>query len=86
MGLNTYILRVRPTFLLHTLFCTMIEISGPRRGQCHRYNQQCEKNEMVLGRAHQAHQRRSMDLTSHHLETTRENDDKGDTPSGAEKT
>ena len=34
----------------------------------HSYNQQCEKNEMVLGRAYQAPQRRPMDLACHHLD------------------
>ena len=35
----------------------------------HRYNVHCEKNEMVLGRAYQPHQRQPMDLACHHLET-----------------
>ena len=43
--------------------------SGSGRGQNHRYNQQCGKNQMVLGRAHQPLQRRPMDLACHHLET-----------------
>ena len=34
-----------------------------------RYNQQCEKNEMVPCRAHQPPQRRQMDLECRHLET-----------------
>ncbi len=34
-----------------------------------RYNQQCEKNEMVPGRAHQPPQRRQMDLVCRRLET-----------------
>ena len=32
------------------------------------YNQHCEKNEMVLGRAYQRHQRRPMDIACHHLQ------------------
>ena len=32
-------------------------------------NQQCEKSEVVLGRAYQLPQRRPMDFQSHHLET-----------------
>ena len=43
--------------------------SGSGRGQSHRYNQHCETNEMVLGRAYHQPQRRPMDLTCHHLET-----------------
>ena len=39
------------------------------RNKIHRYNQQCEENEMVLGRAYQPPQRRPMDLANHHLET-----------------
>ncbi len=37
-----------------------------------RYNQQCEKNEMVMGRAQQPPQTRQMDLECHHLETIRQ--------------
>ena len=37
--------------------------------ESHRYNQQCEKNKVVLGRAYQPPQRRPMDLACHHLET-----------------
>ena len=35
----------------------------------HRYNQLCEKHEMVLGIAYQPPQRRPMDLAYHHMET-----------------
>ena len=38
----------------------------------HRHNQQCETHEVVLGRAHQPPQRRSMDLACHQLETIRQ--------------
>ena len=37
-----------------------------------RHNQHCQKNEMVLGRAHQPPQRRPMDLACHHLDTMRQ--------------
>ena len=49
-----------------------------KRTNSHRYNQNCEKNEMVMGRAYQPPQRRQMDFACHHLEaiwqekTTRE--------------
>ena len=36
------------------------------------YNQHCEKNEMVLDRAYNPPQRRSMDLACHHLEAIRQ--------------
>ena len=42
---------------------------GLGREQKYRHNQQCEKNEVVLGRAYRPRQRRPMDLTCHHLET-----------------
>ena len=42
---------------------------GQGEDTTHRHNQQCETNEVVLGRAHQQPQRRSMDLAGHHLET-----------------
>ena len=42
---------------------------GQGEDKSHRYNQQCEKNEVVLGRTHQAPQRRPVDLACHHLET-----------------
>ena len=60
---------------------------GQGEDKSHRYNQHCNKNEMVLGRAYQPPQRRPMDLACHHLETimTRK-DDKGDQPSGGETT
>ena len=35
---------------------------------CRHDNQQCEKKDVVLGRAHQLPQRRPMDLACHHLE------------------
>ena len=38
------------------------------RTKC-RYNQQCDKNEMVPSRSYQPPQRRQMDLECHHLET-----------------
>ena len=40
-----------------------------REDVSHIYNQQCENNEMVLGRPHQPFQRRPMDLACHNLET-----------------
>ena len=42
---------------------------GQGGDKSHRYNQHCEKNELVLGRAYQPPQRRPMDLARHHLET-----------------
>ena len=49
--------------------------------------QQCEKNEVVLGRAHQPPQRRPLDLASHHYETMRkETHNQGDQQSGGEMT
>ena len=42
---------------------------GQGEDKSRRRNQQCEKNELVLGRAHQLPQRRPMDLACHHLET-----------------
>ena len=48
------------------VMCKKKSVDPPR----HRYYQQCEKNEMVLGRAYPPTQRRLMDLASRHLETT----------------
>ena len=45
---------------------------GQRQNNSHTHNQQCGKNEMVLGMAHQPPQRRSTDLTCHHVETIRQ--------------
>ena len=63
---------------------------GQGEDKSHRYNQQCEKNEMVLGRAYQPPQRRPMDHACYHLETIKNimtrKDDKGDQPSGGETT
>ena len=42
---------------------------GQRKEKSHRDKQQCEKNEIVLGRAHQLPQRIRTDLACHHLET-----------------
>ena len=42
---------------------------GQGEDRSHRYNQHCEKNEMVLCRAYQPPQTRPMDLACHHLET-----------------
>ena len=53
------------------------------------HNQQCEKNEVVLGTEHQPPQRRPMNLAFYHLESgdhTTRKDDKGDQPSGGETT
>ena len=63
---------------------------GQGEDKSHRYNQQCEKNEMVLGRAYQPPQRRPMDHACYHLETIKNimtrKDDKGDQPSGGATT
>ena len=61
---------------------------GQGEDKRHRYNQQCETNEMVMDRAYQPSQRRPMDLADRHLETiimTRI-DDEGDQPIGGEMT
>ena len=51
------------------------------------YNQQCEKNEVVLGRAHQPPQIRPMNLAFHHADAIMtSSDDKGDQPCGGETT
>ena len=42
---------------------------GQGEDKRHRYNQRCEKNEVVLGRSHQPPQRRSIDLACNHVET-----------------
>ena len=40
-----------------------------RENKSHRYNQQSENNEVVLGRAHQPPQGRPKDLACNHVET-----------------
>ena len=57
---------------------------GQEEDKSHRNNQQCEKNEMVLSRAHQPPQRQPRVLP-HGDDTTRK-DGKGDQPSGGETT
>ena len=60
---------------------------GQGEDKSHRYNQQCEKNEMVLGRAYQPPQRRPMDLACHHLgDHMTGKDVRGNQPSGGETT
>ena len=39
------------------------------RDRRHGYNQQCEKQDVVLGKAHQPPQRPPMNLACHHVET-----------------
>ena len=56
---------------------------GQGEGESHRYNQQCEKNEVVLDRAHQPPQIPSMDLACYHVHTARK-DDNGDQASGGD--
>ena len=55
---------------------TWIEVEDQHLGQgedkSHSRNQQCQKNELVLDRAHQPPQTRPMDLACHHLETIRQ--------------
>ena len=52
-----------------------------------RHNQQCEKNDVVLGRAHRAPQRRTMDLTCHVTwRPCDKKNDKEDQPEHAETT
>ena len=45
---------------------------GQGEDKRHRHNQQCEKNEEALSRAHQPPQIRPMDLACHHMETIRQ--------------
>ena len=67
---------VRELFLPRTIFA-----EGPTSER----NQQCEKNEVGLGRAHQPPQRRPMDITCQCVTIWRK-DDKGDQPCGGETT
>ena len=60
--------------------------AGQVRHNSSRYNQQCEKKEMVVGRAYHPPQRRTMDLACHHLETMARKDDMGEQPSDGETT
>ena len=60
--------------VMYTQKCAQHHIQGQKdqpqaEDTNRRYNQQYEKNEVVLGRAHQPPQRRPMDLACHHLET-----------------
>ena len=43
-----------------------------REATIHRHNQQCEKHEVVMGRAHRPHQRRQRNFTFNHSETIRQ--------------
>ena len=60
---------------------------GQREDKSHRYNQQCEKNEMVMGRAYQSPQKTTDGPRVSQLgyQMTRK-DDKGDQPSCGETT
>ena len=45
---------------------------GQGEDKCHRYNQQSQKDEVVLDKAYQPPQRRPMDLACQHLEIIRQ--------------
>ena len=70
---------------------SMLNITYKDRNLCqgednsHRYNQHCEKHEMVLGKPYQPPQRRPRDLACHHLETMRQEKTTSETSQAVER-
>ena len=64
--------KMENTYAQHHIKVQKDQHLGQREDRRHRPKQHCEKNEIVLDRAHQSPQRRLLNLACHHLEIIRQ--------------